>query len=1155
MNNATRLLGLVAMSVFGWTALLPAAQTTAVVPRVAMPPIEQAPTIDGRIETGEWQHAVRNVGLVSHRTGSLTTRDAEFLLGCDAERLYVALCTEVAPDGRVLTRAVPDKKRDVVAAFHDDSLELVIDPRAGRDTGPKRYFHLIANGRGALYDWAITPDNPRNPRDLNWRLPDWQMQSAVHDGRWHVEMAIPLSSLDATADDFRRPWGLRIARNWRRPGEQSQWASDSVDYDDCSTMPRVVVDADAPVVRVLSLHRDHREPSIEVEVVNPHDRAVKVRAQLSDAWHRDPPQQLDEQAVVEPGGRRSFVLRSRDGGPEGLHDTSIRISDSEDEQVFYERRFRWSLHRPDETWAIGEEQRRAVDLKLNVYPYYDKIAYRVDIDALPLRDRVSGATASLWRADEEGQPTGDPLWQKPVALRGYLAEAVEPIPALDAGKYVFGVGLAGEGVSRQPVLQPFVRDVFPWENNRLGISDEVMPPFTPLEVESDTVRAVLREHRHGASGLWEQVVSQGEPLLAAPLRWEVVAAKDGEKPRECAVEPTGWRTVERKPSAVRGRANWSAGPLRAQVDTEYDYDGMMLVRLALEPTGEAAVHRLRLVIPLRDAMARYMHAVGDGLRHNDAGLTPTGNGPVWNSNQANKLEIVGTFYPYVWLGDGQRGICWFADTDRDWVLDDDTPTIELVRQGEELAMRVNFITRPGPLKRRREIVFGLQATPTKPMPAGWRRWTGTRTVEGGRAVRWMGANFYWGALSYDVYPFERRFEFFDKLHEARQTQQADKEFIDRWMAMIDEKLAPEGTPRYDMLKAHVRAGFHVASSSPIDGGPRLIPYTNPRGLGFHTPEVATFQDEWLRYRWFHRNGKRNRSLGYDVDPGPSFQDYAVWYYREMLRCFDGVYWDNTFLSANFDPVAGGAWTDERGRVHPSMGLMNLRRLVKRTAVMLWQETRDRPPDRRPPITLAHMTNTMIVPVLSFCNCTMDWEWKYGYDDFQDRFSPESTVAETIGRPVGAWPTILAGGHPQKDDPRVDFMYRTRLGVALVHEIAVFDYQPARDLEIYRKLFEFGYGSKACRVFNYWQPGHPVAVEGTKARSLAATVDGRAVVVVTDYGDESRNECLVALDLAKLGLKPDAAAVDLETGQPIERAGPGRFRFPLAKHDFRILKVQ
>ena len=101
--------------------------------------------------------------------------------------------------------------------------------------------------------------------------------------------------------------------------------------------------------------------------------------------------------------------------------------------------------------------------------------------------------------------------------------------------------------------------------------------------------------------------------------------------------------VERKPNVVRGEATWRAGPLEARVQTEYDYDGMMLSALTIEPTGDASLDRLSLEIPLRNPMARYMHAVGDGLRSNFAGFTPPGEGPIWDSSRANRRDLVGTF--------------------------------------------------------------------------------------------------------------------------------------------------------------------------------------------------------------------------------------------------------------------------------------------------------------------------------------------------------------------------------------------------------------------------------------------------------------------------------------------------------------------------------
>jgi len=310
----------------------------------------------------------------------------------------------------------------------------------------------------------------------------------------------------------------------------------------------------------------------------------------------------------------------------------------------------------------------------------------------------------------------------------------------------------------------------------------------------------------------------------------------------------------------------------------------------------------------------------------------------------------------------------------------------------------------------------------------------------------------------------------------------------------------------------------------------------------------------MRYGWFNRKWSKTGGVGYDVSPSESFVDFAIWYYQKMVQTWtDGVYWDNTFLSANYDPVVGGAWIDAKKSVHPGMGLFHLRNLIKRTAIMHWQEGKQVNSSRTPFINLSHMTNTMIVPVLSFGNCNMDWEWRYGYSDFQDRFSPDLTVAETIGRQVGAWGTILAGGHPDPKDPRTEWMWRTRLGVCLVHEIKDFDWRPGIVVDLYTKLFEFGYGLPECRVFNYWDAPHPVSAEGADVRTLAMARENAAIIVVTDYGEGGA--CTLKLDLPALGISGQPRALNLETGEPIQTTSPGLLQFSLKKHDFMVIRMQ
>jgi len=1121
------------------------------VPQVRLPLTKVVPTLDGTIADDEWAGAVRNAGLMTLRGGNLTSREAAFWLACDGTRLYLAVRSELPPDGQVLNRAVPNPRQDVTAAFADDSLELVLDPKRGRREGDRRFYHIIVNGRLALFDRSIDPDNPRNPQDLAWRLEGMELKHSAHDGWWDVEAAIPLAALGVTAADFATPWGLRICRNWRRPGEQSQWEANAPSYEDQPSMPLVQWDAAAPVVQVLSLQEGWQRARLAVAVRNPHVALVAVRVHLADAWHFNPPTEREAVVTVPPGGVETTVLEAPDGGPAGPHRTVVRVASADGATVYYQREVRWTLHRPpaNERWSIGEESRKAVALGFKYYPYHNQVRLRVDLGSLPLRDKITGGSAEI---RPQAAPAAEPLWRQALAFGGDVAEGTYAIPDLPDGTYRLAVRLSGEGAPAVPVTEDFERRHYEWEHNRLGITDEVMPPFTPMTVQGTTVGCILREHRHGAAGLWDSLVSEGRELLAAPMRWEVETAAG-----VATVEGAGWKATRQAPTAVAGEARWQAGALKALTRTEYDVDGMMLVTLTLDAAPTTDVRRLSLVIPLRDAECRYLHGCGDGLRHNAAGFVPPGEGTVWDSSKGNKLEIPGTFYPYLWVGGGARGLCWCADTDRDWRLDDATPTVALVRQGDVLTLRVSPITRPGLLDRPRTLVFALQATPTKPMPEGWRRWVGSKPVPGGRTVSWLGSCYYWGAHSYDVYPHEKRFDYYEALAKARQTGTPNATFIKDWMAMLETIYPNDGKPYsangYEFYRAHINAGHHTAAGAAWAKDWRLFGYTNARGVGFHAPEFRTFQDEWLRYAWFRRDWDPKGDVGYDLSPSESFVDYAVWYYRKMLQTWaDGVYWDNTFLSAHYDPVVGNAWTDEKGEVHPGLGLFHLRNLIKRTAIMMWQESRGVDARRLPFISLSHMTNTMIVPILSFGNCTMDWEWKYGYDDFQDRFSPDLTVAETLGRQVGSWGTILAGGHPDPKDPRTARVFRTRLAVCLVHELQNFDYQPKQDTDLYAKLFAFGYGLPDCRVFNYWDAPHPAAVTGADARTLVMARGGQAIVAVADYG--GGGACTLTLTPDAVGVAGTASATDLESGAAVERVGPGAYRFDLPAHDLRVIRV-
>ncbi|HOJ40631.1 MAG TPA: DUF6067 family protein, partial [bacterium] len=488
-----------------------------------------------------------------------------------------------------------------------------------------------------------------------------------------------------------------------------------------------------------------------------------------------PPAEKVWEQTIAAGTKETFLLQPPHGGPEGAHHTIIRVTSPDGREVYYCREFRWHLEKPEECWTLTREEKKAVGLQYKIYPYYNRMKVRVDISGLAAREEVTGAIVTLSRQGEK-----KPLVSCPMTFKGTEAEVITETPALGEGNYEVAVTLqGGKNVPAEPVVGLYERKVFPWEHNKLGLSERVIPPFEPIQIKGQTLSTVLRQHQLNGNGLWNQVYSLEQPLLAAPMSWRVT-----DKGQVLKVTPGKLTLLSQKPWQVVTAGSFSAGPLNAEVKTEWDYDGLAKITLALKPSRQSTIDGLSLEIPLRDALVRYLHTCGDGIRHNYAGQTPAGEGLIWNSNQANKINIVGPFYPYLWLGGGERGLAWFADTDYDWSLDEKKPALELFRQGQVLTLRVNFITKDTPLDRERRIVFGLQATPAKPMPevpVNWRRWL-CRYYETPKTQPFtiLGASYYYGCLSCDFYPLKKDFSIYEAFSRARDTGTFDKAFVEKW---------------------------------------------------------------------------------------------------------------------------------------------------------------------------------------------------------------------------------------------------------------------------------------------------------------------------------------------------------------------------------------
>jgi len=645
----------------------------------------------------------------------------------------------------------------------------------------------------------------------------------------------------------------------------------------------------------------------------------------------------------------------------------------------------------------------------------------------------------------------------------------------------------------------FERKSFAWEGNDLGFKREVYPPFTPMRINGQEMAVVLRKHRMNAFGLWDSVVAAGRELLAGPmmLRYWVHGAEG-----KWASAPG--KFTEQEPAFARFEGESSAPALTVNAYNAIEVDGCMKVLMVLFPGRSATeIERLTLEIPLRASEARLLHETTDTLRQNFAGAVPEGQGVVWDSRNGHRTKSWrNAFTAYVWLGNPNRDLAWFAENDKGWVTrkDHKEPLQEVIREGDKVILRVHLINQPITLKEARMLSFGLQASPTKPMPEGWR--AKLRDMPTGLAVVPFGGL----CCSYQT-PYRNDWAIADKIAEARATGKVDSD----WFAAYDKQHNP---PPAHGTWPWLGSVMHFAGRAK-DVGPNrpLTVYHEEMAACTVRDEWKVFADEWTVEPSAFRRGPltepdesifrrgRNANPSATVNFGRSYQDFGCYVANEWLKRGMSLYWDNTYPRSSMNPLNSAAYVTEDGTIQPAVILWNQREYQKRVWNLL-QEWRKKRPE--PLEWVNHMTNTLVLPIHTWATANLDHELGSAKP-----FSPEWLQAETVGRQVGNYPLTLypitgttnkvfEEARPPKGGTPNELRYRAEWGMRMVHEIQ------SNGGKLYDLVRQFGYGTDGVAVHNYWADEPVLSVEPAQVKWIALSKpEARETLIVLNNSPRFR----------------------------------------------------
>ncbi|MFN3077821.1 MAG: glycoside hydrolase domain-containing protein, partial [Alphaproteobacteria bacterium] len=250
-----------------------------------------------------------------------------------------------------------------------------------------------------------------------------------------------------------------------------------------------------------------------------------------------------------------------------------------------------------------------------------------------------------------------------------------------------------------------------WLDTKAGMTDRVLAPWTPLKVREEATHPAIVEC-WGRSYHWlpgpfpGHIVSAGHEVLAEPIR--LVGRVDG---REILWTMAPAVLKEETPAKVTLLQAATDPSLKLSVTTQVEYDGMIRLDCALEPTRPATLEKLDLEIPLRREHASLVYYYRDTVFKGPGALPAAG--------------VVRSFNPAIWIGDEECGLQWFTESDRDWIPADSKQAIEIATSAEQAVLRLHLVAQPVALRpgvpRTVESLpglsytFGLEATPLKPV--------------------------------------------------------------------------------------------------------------------------------------------------------------------------------------------------------------------------------------------------------------------------------------------------------------------------------------------------------------------------------------------------------------------------------------------------------
>lgn len=611
--------------------------------KLVIPRLTEEPDINN---PRSWRGALHLGGFKNNSTGLPDNGLMEIMTGHDGRFIYVGFLSETGEE------PVAKFTGHDTTVFRDDSAEVVFT-----DMEDQAFAQFIINPLNGVYDV-----NQRDGDPNQWN-PPFRSAAGKDATSWWGALAIPIDEIPMQMKgekSFKINF-LQTDITNKGGGTQKLYSAWS---HACEPTSRVTVRNTAlfPVARLAANSISAgvaplSSGELELTLVNPGQDSIVYCEYGSTAAHRGTVR------VAAPAGTRRFKIPYQPDNELAL----IVVRDSSGNEIYRH--------------AENYQYRLENHLGMRCYYPLNFIELTSDIASIPeytleweLAGAAKGAFPVKGKAERMRIDVSSLPMEKPVPLKVTIR------------------GASGNSMgSRQFTINRPKEE--PWHNSTLGITDNPLPPFTPIRQEKDGLFFLQTGMEFNGRALPSAVTSQGHHLLGGPVTMLMDNQDIARAPRKIT-------------SVKPNRIEWTAENESCRWTGWAEEDGFTWYTVTLKKNPVAKVSSLYLEIPMKPEYAKLLNPYPFFRSGGDMDGRWNFDGTPWTS-----LD----FKHIITLRNEYRGIELTSEDERDCSRASSSGSHRVFMRGKDAIIRLTFIDKPTPLTRERTFCFGIQAFPAKPL--------------------------------------------------------------------------------------------------------------------------------------------------------------------------------------------------------------------------------------------------------------------------------------------------------------------------------------------------------------------------------------------------------------------------------------------------------